>query len=433
MNELSNVGLLNIYSFETFKKIHDTSFFPLRSIIVYGEEHKKEVENLGDWLKKRFVFIREKDLPREIKPQEVWKIWKREFLKKKGIRNIEMRVNLAGTDPSSKSEGINIITKVKEKIKLEDFRLFYGNCINEGCSEEVFQNMVEEIASEVLNIIFPEKEIEDISIEFTKKIDSENNMGNTIKLYIQRHRKWIDHIGNDFHSKANWTEKDTYITVTGAMLGFSVLKNTNYTDDTELFKIAERFLYRLLIIDERVIRYVLENDESNVINLHYAGINVGVIKVKTINREITCFNDRNLEEKIEKLGIKKENNEVKVYIPSIEISVKEALNIKLKTHLQEDSFYDIAIIHISCLEKLAKEINIKPEEFIQTIVESLKKRIPNIYLTTGRGRINLGYIKDSKFIPFSILNASLYGGFVDKILLIDSLALVRGGNIYGER
>ena len=435
MKGLSNVGLLNIYSFDTFKKAYDTSFFPLRSIIVYGEKQEEEINKLSKWLRRKFVFVREEDLPKKSEPQKVWEIWKREFLKKKGIKDIELFVNLSGTDPSSKSEKANIITKVKERINFEYFRSFFGDCINEECSEDVFQNMVERITSKVLSIIFPKEESKDIGIELIKKIDSENDKGDTVKLYIQRHRKWIDHIGNDSHSKVNWTEKDVYITVTGAMLGFSILKNTDYEDDTELFKIVEKVLYRLLIMDERVIRYVLENDESNVINLHYAGINVGVIKVKTSDREITCFNDRNLEEKIEKLRIKKENDEIKVYIPFLEINVEDSnkLNIKLNTHLQEDSFYDIAIIHISCLEKLAKEVNIKPEEFIQTVVESLKERIPNIYLTTGRGRINLGYIKDTKFIPFSILNASLYGGLVDKILLIDSLALVRGGNIHGKR
>ncbi|HIQ49030.1 MAG TPA: hypothetical protein EYH58_05305 [Aquifex aeolicus] len=138
MKGLSNVGLLNIYSFDTFEKVSDTSFFPLRSIIVYKKEQEKKIEELEEWLKKRFVFVEEEVLQKKSEPQKVWEIWKREFLKKKGIKEIDLNVNLSGTDPSSKSEEMNIIDEIKKRIKLEDFRSSYGDYILYHVLKDIF-------------------------------------------------------------------------------------------------------------------------------------------------------------------------------------------------------------------------------------------------------------------------------------------------------
>jgi len=93
------------------------------------------------------------------------------------------------------------------------------------------------------------------------------------------------------------------------------LKNVkNNKNAIELFKLAERLLYRVLIVDERVIKYVLGRHESDIENLHYSGINVGIIRIKKLRKSV--FKDQELIEKIEKIH---ESN--KKYLPFLEVDV----------------------------------------------------------------------------------------------------------------
>ncbi len=418
-----NVGLINIYDFETFfgalKTYRDTAYFPLRTIVVY-ENRKEEVVNkiidvvskdikdrdtLKDWIEERFVFV-EREKIKDLEEKNIWKIWKEEFLKKKGISKINFNINLGGGDSkgSLEKELESLKEKIAKDFRREIFIKVFSECIREDCKEENFKKMMKKVVEMVLKrgLYNPESKNGEFDLHKKGQIIGINE-GKELNLYIYRHTRYSE-------QREIIKEPFIYITISGMMIGFNAFKDIDLSEEG-LFKVIEKLLYRILIVDERVLKYVIEH--NNLENLYHSGISLGVIETQEKDK-FTCFNDEKLIEKIKD----KENTRfltfLKVYPGGIlEINPKEK--------------YDIAIIHISCLEKIAESMKYNKESFIQRFVDELIKNAQNVYLTTGRGRINVGRIKHVGFVPFSIINASLYNGFIDKILLVDSISFAVGG------
>lgn len=154
-------------------------------------------------------------------------------------------------------------------------------------------------------------------------------------------------------------------------------------------RLLENGLLRMLIIDERVAKFVREH--STEVEDTYKSMGIAV-----------------LDDQLKGAA----NESAVAYFRSFKITGRE----DPQTPCNE---FEILIIHQGVLDKwFPKDKNSK--EAMQSILEGLKKSFKYVAITTGRGS-PANIPEDAHLIPFAVVESALFRKYPEKLLLVDAV------------
>lgn len=161
-------------------------------------------------------------------------------------------------------------------------------------------------------------------------------------------------------------------------------------DDVGMFvRLAENALMRILIIDERISKFLNEHEQMKAV---YKAMNISVVKVQD-----AIPDDAILDVSNEK--------------PDIHLD-------KLKRYDPEkEAKWDILIIHQGIIDKWFRY---HKTENIERLIESLQEKVPYTVIATGRGRPD-NVPSSAKILPFSTIESTLFCEYPEKLLLVGTV------------
>lgn len=175
-----------------------------------------------------------------------------------------------------------------------------------------------------------------------------------------------------------------------------VAKDTDGERHAEVARLLENAFLRILIIDERVMNFVNDRRDDRMIEIF---INMGIwvadvrdgVKHHAVDRcEVT---DTLFQLEHENFG---EGKPV--------IDVKEGQ-------------FDLLVIHQGVIDKWWDSHNV---ETVKDVLSDIRKVIPRVVVTTGRGRPdNIPYTE--KVLPFSVIESSLFQRHPEKLILVNTI------------
>jgi hypothetical protein len=205
-------------------------------------------------------------------------------------------------------------------------------------------------------------------------------------------------------------------------------KQTNGTAAQRLFqsKLVECALMRMLIIDERVSRFV--NNHSDLTLATFALMNISVADDKLVTNELesrrngTRYTGTDLAEKIEftPRGLVKLDA---VGIEKLRTAIREndtvALDELAKRYQPFNASFDVLIVHQGILDKWFQDL-VSDDRTMSDLYDAFKKVFPYVIITTGRG--TPANIPDmARVLPFSTIETTLFRKYPEKLVLVDAI------------
>ena len=219
---------------------------------------------------------------------------------------------------------------------------------------------------------------------------------------------------------------------------------TKINEDDKIFqaKLVECALMRILIIDERVSRFVGNHSDSMLATLSRMGIFIADDKIVTDALELTeeakDFSGKPKEQdettsksveytpkglvKLDVAGIKSLR---KAIITSNEIASSHGCNSKVDFDWLAQRYeplknkFDVLIIHQGILDKWFRGV-VEDKGKMATLYEELKYVFSYVIITTGRGTPS--NIPDmARVLPFSTIETTLFRKYPEKLVLIDAI------------
>ena len=177
-------------------------------------------------------------------------------------------------------------------------------------------------------------------------------------------------------------------------------------------RLLENAFLRILIIDERVMNFVNERSSDEMVKT-FINMGIWVADVEHFGMPIDI---RKVKDKLYRLSYEKsivEKNDVG--------SNGVGTNKDEKRHSKYTSIpsgvFDLLIIHQGIIDKWWDRHD---KEKVETILNDLRKSIPRVVVTTGRGRPE--NIPDTeKVLPFSVIESSLFRGYPEKLILVNTV------------
>ena len=156
------------------------------------------------------------------------------------------------------------------------------------------------------------------------------------------------------------------------------------TEDIGLFvRLAENALLRVLIIDERVSKFLQEHEQMEM-------------TYKAMNIDVADISDKKFGD-----------------ADNMTLPLK-----KLDLHDQESlKEWDILIIHQGIIDKWFSNHDKKK---VRELIRNLQKDVPYTVITTGRGRPD-NVPKEAKILPFSTIESTLFCEYPEKLLLVGTV------------
>lgn len=218
---------------------------------------------------------------------------------------------------------------------------------------------------------------------------------------------------------------------------FSILKNENTFHSCKLWlRLLENALINILVIDDRVINYFHKHLKTNP-RKRFASQGIFIpskvelceyqlIKEGEDNKNIDLLDDLNSTRLRRNEEATNNVNLQKLHIPfddSKQLMI-EVLNFNrhnLKPIKVENGWsnFNSVIIHQSILEKSVSINEKNDQEKIKKIINTIKKYVPSVIITSGRSKSWFGEI--TKFVPFSVLEELILTDDPDKIVLTELL------------
>ncbi len=204
-----------------------------------------------------------------------------------------------------------------------------------------------------------------------------------------------------------------YESISGSQVYFALLYNIpqeEYTQKKTIYHLLENSMMRYVIVDERLCRFVYNNqtpsdriDKFHNLRIYVPSVITGVIS------ENPHFQFQILNTSIgNKLIIPKGGGNFSYQY------TKEGKEI--------NSDFDVLIIHQGILDKIFKNHYEKSNEFLQRA----KNSIPIVAITSGRGSGSPSKLcEDTKFLPFSNIESYLMKEYPEKFLLTQVIAKIR--------
>lgn len=189
------------------------------------------------------------------------------------------------------------------------------------------------------------------------------------------------------------------------------------TGDQALIKtqLIENALMRILIVDERVSRFLRSHDKSRLV---FRAMNIWCLD-ETGKTTDGCL----LQEADKAVGqllvmthnVDSDEDKFSTFLNAAENAVIEA-----KKHGKKDQKgpFDILIIHQGILDKWCKDA--ASVTGMETIIDKLKEVVDYVVITTGRGT-PANIPPCTRILPFSTIESTLFKLYPEKMTLVDSI------------
>jgi len=292
-------------------------------------------------------------------------MWSLELFKK--LENLVKQYAIAkGKERNKVNNGYNRTLNKKDvkEGKVDPFNWFFEH-------ELQLKNAVEEEFKESLFML---KEVQNLPECYRYNKGNENKLSNNSsnsnknKIEIKRH-----HLPeNVFYGEE----------ISGVCSHFLVLSNYKNKEDKLHFQILENAIFKILIIDERVIDFIKDKPEEikerykrSRIYVPYdkSGVSIKLDRTNYIHKWLQTEN-----------------------------------NVLLDLSALNNKEYQILIIHQGILDKMG----VDPIKFVREV----KKNIPFVVVTSGRGEPE-NVPKNAKFMSYSIIESTLLKDYHEKFIL----------------
>ena len=202
----------------------------------------------------------------------------------------------------------------------------------------------------------------------------------------------------------------------------------NLTADQRLFqsKLVESALTRILIIDERVSRFV--KNHSDLTLATFALMNISVADDKIVTNELELRKNETIrtesvsKEKVEYTPrglVKLDADGVVQLCTAIKNNNTEELEELARQYKPFKASFDVLIVHQGILDKWFHEL-VSNEREMSDLYDSFKKVFPYVIITTGRG--TPANIPDmARVLPFSTIETTLFRKYPEKLVLVDAI------------
>jgi len=238
-----------------------------------------------------------------------------------------------------------------------------------------------------------------------------NNNGNGEKKYILYAKDEEKQLSIVYQRHQTGGAEYYHESLSGSSEHFVILESIltgeeNYNYYKMLYQLIENGLIRILVADERIMRYAGSNENVKTA-LECAGVYV--------------------VQNIDGLTLKNGNEEKEVSLGDIE-------NVGLPGYTEyKNEFFDFFIIHQGILDKIqeGQEKRIKMD-WKKTIREWKNEVAPFVIVTSGRGRpVNVP--ENAKFLPFSVVEKTLITPYHSKFILTQMLFRVKNKKKAGNK
>ena len=235
---------------------------------------------------------------------------------------------------------------------------------------------------------------------------------------------WIAYRRHDCSLSVNNKSKVEYVEpLSGTQTYLSQL--TKVKDNLGLqMRLIESGLMRILVLDERVAKFLREHQKE--VGPHYKAMNINVIDDKLVEgnvldkegfftgytRELTKDLKEFAKKAIENKGVKD------IYIGGQKKKDKKD-KIKMEDEIKEKfANIDILIVHQGILDKWFSDL--KSVEGMKYLLEGFKKLVKYVVVTTGRGTpVNIP--KEAHLLPFAVVESTLFKKYPEKLILTDTI------------
>lgn len=180
---------------------------------------------------------------------------------------------------------------------------------------------------------------------------------------------------------------------------------TKARDDLGLqMRLVENGLMRILVLDERVAKFLREH--MSEVGAHYKAMNINVVD----NEWVDAVNANN------------RTSAPNGFSGAFNSSVKEALRKYVDTNgkrtLKRLNNIDILIVHQGILDKWYPEF--KNHEGMRMLLDGLKCLVKYVVVTTGRGTPE-NIPEEAHLLPFAVVESTLFKKYPEKLILTDTI------------
>ncbi|RKX59119.1 MAG: hypothetical protein DRP29_05290, partial [Thermodesulfobacteriota bacterium] len=235
------------------------------------------------------------------------------------------------------------------------------------------------------------------------------NNGKGEKEYILYAKDWEKQLSIVYQRHQTGGAEYYHESLSGSSEHFVILESIltgkeNYNYYKMLYQLIENGVIRIMVADERIMRYAGSNENVKTA-LECAGVYV--------------------VQNIDGLTLKNGNEEKKVSLGDIEnVGLPGYEEVKKKMKDKNEDF-DFFIIHQGILDKIEEsQKNGIKIDWKETIREWKKEVAPFVIVTSGRGRpVNVP--ENAKFLPFSVVEKTLITSYHSKFILTQMLFRVK--------
>ena len=241
--------------------------------------------------------------------------------------------------------------------------------------------------------------------------------------------------------------------LSGSQSGFGALENCDISNKQLMVKMIEAAMLRVLILDERVAKFVREHRSE--VSKTYESMHIYVADEKTVDAELLVFDwDENSAEKkkekekrLEEIKSKAQNRpvpNVDGFVPLSTYYIHEGRESLLANTTCNASgknigaiikkfsqggkrLYDVLIIHQGIIDKWFPG-TANDSKMVERLLQFLNQIFPYVVITTGRG-VPANIPDSARMLPFSTIETTLFKKYPEKMLLIDAVmnVLPKGG------
>lgn len=220
--------------------------------------------------------------------------------------------------------------------------------------------------------------------------------------------------------------------LSGSQSYLNMLEKCSFSDKAMIVKLVETALLRVLIIDERVAKFLREHKDE--VSYTYKSMRIYVADDKKVDEDLQV-----LQGNSDKAGIGK-LKEVRWNTPSLDsllvplssYNIYEGRKVlqnedgrvvdrNLQTKFAKDGkkLFDVLIVHQGIIDKWFPATANSPET-VEKLLHYLRQIFPYVIITTGRGS-PANIPETARMLPFSTVEATLFRKYPEKLLLIDSV------------
>lgn len=220
--------------------------------------------------------------------------------------------------------------------------------------------------------------------------------------------------------------------LSGSQSYLNMLEKCSFSDKATIVKLVETALLRVLVIDERVAKFLREHKDE--VSQTYKSMRIYVADDKKVDEELQM-----LQSKSDKSGVRKlkafrwcKPQLDSLLVPLSSYNIYEGRKVlqaeaarpvdrKLQNKFTKygKKLFDVLIVHQGIIDKWFPATANSPET-VEKLLCYLRQIFPYVIITTGRGS-PANIPETARMLPFSTVEATLFRKYPEKLLLMDSV------------